>query len=196
MSCKTYLGYVIITHTIAPRIRLLFCNRRRYYINSLRSEIRAIELRMLLLEFVSFQGIGRIKHFFCLEVLDHIGSYYLLIFQGFVQSLSYHGLSLVLISRRSKFGSPKHGIDDNGFVSNFVETEMMVVLNSFLFSHVQVKGNVPAFWTVEGNSVKLTRSLELTNTAFFKHINYLQSKYERVFCLNLLSEYKSNEQVF
>ncbi len=61
--------------------------------------------------------------------------------------------NLVLISRRrfemagTRFNA--RGIDEEGNVANFVETEMIVEYPSenLIFSHVQVRGSIPLFWS-------------------------------------------------
>jgi len=56
-----------------------------------------------------------------------------------------------LISRRMWHGAGTRynarGINDQGYVANFCETEqIMVVGGRFLISHVQIRGSVPVFW--------------------------------------------------
>ncbi|KAI8913612.1 SacI homology domain-containing protein [Gorgonomyces haynaldii] len=55
-----------------------------------------------------------------------------------------------LISRRSRFrsGARYHsrGVDQAGEVSNFVETEQLVLTNTIFTSHVQTRGSIPLFW--------------------------------------------------
>ncbi len=61
--------------------------------------------------------------------------------------------NLVLISRRrfemagTRFNA--RGVDEDGNTANFVETEMIVEYpgNSLVYSHVQVRGSVPVFWS-------------------------------------------------
>ena len=59
-------------------------------------------------------------------------------------------VQLVLISRRGwkRVGTRYHsrGIDDNGQVSNFVETEQIVIAGASKTSYVQVRGSIPLFW--------------------------------------------------
>jgi hypothetical protein len=38
------------------------------------------------------------------------------------------------------------GIDSNGNVSNFAETEQLLVANDMTYSHIQIRGSVPLFW--------------------------------------------------
>lgn len=112
--------------------------------------------------------------------------------------------TLTLISRLSckragtRFNA--RGIDDEGNVANFVETETVFYMPSGLcFSYVQVRGSVPVFWEqtaglIPGQQkIQITRSLEATQPAFDKHFEDLEYKYGVVHVLNLLSETKPGE---
>jgi hypothetical protein len=60
--------------------------------------------------------------------------------------------SLVFISRRSRFRQgcrfTKRGIDDNGHVANFVETEQILVFpTGRITSYVQIRGSIPVPWS-------------------------------------------------
>jgi hypothetical protein len=72
-----------------------------------------------------------------------------------------------------------------------------VFYNKYCFSHVQIRGSVPAFWQQRGYTAqaKITRNLELTNPAFIKHIDDLTKDYSRILCVNLMAKGKSQEQM-
>ena len=38
------------------------------------------------------------------------------------------------------------GVDDDGHVANFVETEQLVTIDKSCTSFVQIRGSVPLFW--------------------------------------------------
>lgn len=38
------------------------------------------------------------------------------------------------------------GVDDEGHVANFVETEQLVTMDTSTTSFVQIRGSVPLFW--------------------------------------------------
>lgn len=112
--------------------------------------------------------------------------------------------SLTVLSRLScrragtRFNS--RGIDDDGNVANFVETETLLWHPSGLcFSYVQIRGSVPIFWEqatglLPGQQkIQLTRSPEATQPAFDKHFEALELEYGTVHILNLLSELKPGE---
>ena len=112
--------------------------------------------------------------------------------------------TLTLISRLScrragtRFNS--RGIDDDGNVANFVETETILFHPSGLcFSYAQIRGSVPVFWEqatglLPGQQkIQVTRSPEATQPAFDKHFESLEVDYGTVHILNLLSESKPGE---
>ncbi|KAI5783531.1 Endonuclease/exonuclease/phosphatase [Geopyxis carbonaria] len=147
------------------------------------------------------------------------------VIRGFVESLTIQrpisrndsrgrivGLpgSLTLISRLScrragtRFNS--RGIDDDGHVANFVETETIIWSTEKLpntkaigFSYCQIRGSIPIFWEQQTGllpnqqKIHITRSREATQPAFEKHMEGLVLKYGAAHILNLLSETKTGE---
>ncbi|EMR62059.1 putative synaptojanin 2 protein [Eutypa lata UCREL1] len=111
---------------------------------------------------------------------------------------------LTVISRLSckragtRFNS--RGIDDDGNVANFVETETIYWSPSgVLFSYAQVRGSVPVFWEqtaglIPGQQkISITRSADGTQPAFDKHFEELEQSYGAVHIVNLLSATKPGE---
>ena len=45
------------------------------------------------------------------------------------------------------------GVNDDGHVANFVETEQLISLESSCSSFVQIRGSVPLFWEQPGVNV-------------------------------------------
>ncbi|KAB8202267.1 SacI homology domain-containing protein [Aspergillus parasiticus] len=112
--------------------------------------------------------------------------------------------TLTIISRQSsrragtRFNS--RGIDDDGHVANFVETETILwIPPNTTFSYVQVRGSVPIFWEqatgfLPGQQkIEITRSSEATQHAFNKHLGNLELEYGAIHVVNLLSKLKSGE---
>lgn len=112
--------------------------------------------------------------------------------------------SLTLISRLScrragtRFNA--RGIDDDGNVANFVESETVLYHpSSMSFSYTQCRGSVPLFWEqtpglLPGQQkIQITRSPEATQPAFDRHFDSLETDYGSVHILNLLSESKPGE---
>ncbi|KAI1862869.1 hypothetical protein JX265_008915 [Neoarthrinium moseri] len=111
---------------------------------------------------------------------------------------------LTVISRLSckragtRFNS--RGIDDDGHVANFVETETIYWSPSgVLFSYAQVRGSVPVFWEQSAGlipgqqKITITRSADGTQPAFNKHFEELEQSYGAVHIVNLLSASKPGE---
>jgi inositol-1,4,5-trisphosphate 5-phosphatase len=112
--------------------------------------------------------------------------------------------SMTLISRLSckragtRFNS--RGIDDDGNVANFVESETIYWAPSgACFSYVQIRGSVPIFWEQQAGllpgqqKITITRSPEATQPAFDKHFDNLELSYGTTHVVNLLSNEKQNE---
>lgn len=105
-----------------------------------------------------------------------------------------------LSSRRAGTRFNSRGIDDDGNVANFVETEVIFWSPpGITFSYVQVRGSVPIFWEQTAGflpgqqKIEVTRSNEATWHAFNKHFESLQLEYGAVHVVNLLSKLKSGE---
>ncbi|KAL8872853.1 MAG: hypothetical protein Q9174_001584 [Haloplaca sp. 1 TL-2023] len=112
--------------------------------------------------------------------------------------------NLTVISRLScrragtRFNS--RGIDDDGFVANFVESETVLWHPSGLcFSYAQVRGSIPIFWEQttgllpNQQKIQIIRSPEATQPAFDRHFERLELSYGTVHVLNLMSAHKPGE---
>ncbi|KAL8952292.1 MAG: hypothetical protein Q9222_001781 [Ikaeria aurantiellina] len=117
---------------------------------------------------------------------------------------SNHPSNLTVLSRLScrragtRFNS--RGIDDDGYVANFVESETVLWHPSGLcFSYAQIRGSVPVFWEQatgllpNQQKIQITRSPEATQPAFDKHFEHLELAYGTVHILNLMSATKVGE---
>ncbi|KAI9356202.1 SacI homology domain-containing protein [Zopfochytrium polystomum] len=120
--------------------------------------------------------------------------------QGFVGSadfsLNSEKAKIAIISRLScrhagtRFNA--RGIDDDGNVSNFVETEFIFQTQASVLSFVQIRGSVPVFWEQTGFQVTpkidIARGPESTAPAFRRHMEELQNRYSHVHIVNLLGQ--------
>jgi hypothetical protein len=111
-------------------------------------------------------------------------------------------INFYLISRRSVFHAGTRyltrGIDDDGHVANFVETEQLIKHGNHLMSFVQIRGSVPVFWQQTGMTAQteITRIPELTTPAYLKHLEEIQKDYfPLIFMINLMNFHKPNEQI-
>jgi hypothetical protein len=112
------------------------------------------------------------------------------------QEIQFH-----LISRRSvNHAGTRYltrGIDDDGHVANFCETEQILKYGNHILCFVQVRGSAPVFFQQTGMtaSTQITRSPELTTSAFLKHIEEIQKDYQMAYLINLMNVNKPNEQI-
>lgn len=88
------------------------------------------------------------------------------------------------------------GINDEGHVSNFVETELIVMSATSICSYLCVRGSVPTFWSQVGMNqpIRITRSVELSTKAFMKHAHQLSNTYGKISVVDLMSPGKPYEQ--
>lgn len=106
-----------------------------------------------------------------------------------------------LSSRRAGTRFNSRGVDDNGNVANFVETETIFHTPSsgLCFSYTQIRGSIPIFWESSSSlipgqqKIQITRSPEATQPAFDKHFSALERTYGAVHIVNLLSAFKPGE---
>ena len=150
------------------------------------------------------------------DALDH-SSFLTSVIRGYVGTMtvpqsanpirsvkSTYSATLTVISRLSsrragtRFNS--RGIDDNGNVANFVETETIFWSpTGICFSYVQVRGSIPIFWESSSSlipgqqKIQITRSPEATQLSFDRHFENLTRHYGAVHVVNLLSETKPGE---
>lgn len=105
-----------------------------------------------------------------------------------------------LSARRAGTRFNSRGVDDDGNVANFVETETIFWSSSGVcFSYIQVRGSIPVFWESSASlipgqqKVQISRSREATQPAFDKHFEALEHTYGAVHIVNLLSATKPGE---
>ncbi|KAJ7385551.1 Phosphatidylinositide phosphatase SAC2 [Desmophyllum pertusum] len=109
---------------------------------------------------------------------------------------------LVLISRRSVYRAGtryrRRGVDDNGDVANYVETEQFVYDNHIIctkthnVSFAQVRGSVPVYWSQPGYKYRppprLDRDEKETLLTFRKHFDHQLELYKTVAVINLVDQ--------
>ena len=66
------------------------------------------------------------------------------------------------------------GLNDEGNVANFVESEQILSIDGAIASFVQVRGLVPVFWDQPGiqtgtNRVRLSRGFHCSHSAFVRY---------------------------
>lgn len=137
------------------------------------------------------------------EKLDDEG-FLTTVIRGFAETLTSNidrmKVTMTVISRQSwkragtRFNS--RGIDDDSYVANFVETELILYSPKLLYSYNQIRGSIPIFWEQDtaliNPKVQITRSEEATQPIFEQHFKRLLNTYGAVNIVNLLST-KSQE---
>ncbi|KAI8808339.1 SacI homology domain-containing protein [Cladochytrium replicatum] len=129
-------------------------------------------------------------------------SWVLPIIQGYVSVTTSQiddiPFDFILISRRSRERAglryQRRGIDDEGAVANFVETEMRVVTKLFGNVHetsfVQIRGSIPLYWSQAASSLKPTPVVERSDEDNFaivkKHFELLKINYNHTLVVNLV----------
>ena len=106
-----------------------------------------------------------------------------------------------LSARRAGTRFNSRGIDDDGNVANFVETETVFWSPAGVcFSYVQIRGSVPVFWESSSSlipgqqKIHITRPPEATQPAFDKHFEGLELAYGGIHVVNLLNDDKPGEK--
>lgn len=141
---------------------------------------------------------------------EPLSEYITPIIQGFVEiqrcKLEDIEFDFILISRRCRERSglryQRRGIDERGNVANFVETEMIVVLDvlgdEHVVSYVQTRGSIPLFWKQSSTNFKpipkLERTLDENIAAFKSHFNEQRAIYNNQLIVNLV-ELKGKEAI-
>lgn len=103
-----------------------------------------------------------------------------------------------LSCRRAGTRFNARGIDDDGNVANFSETETVFITDNLCYSYVQCRGSVPLFWEQQvglpgQQKISILGSPEASQFAFNKHFQKLSINYGDVVVVNLLSDEKLPE---
>ncbi|GAA5945853.1 hypothetical protein JCM3775_001907 [Rhodotorula graminis] len=129
-------------------------------------------------------------------------SFMLGVMQGYYGARDVHvgaeKVTLSVISRRGwgRAGTrfKKRGIDGDGSVGNFAETETILETSSHIVSFVQLRGSVPLYWQERPRlvgAVKLDISQPLADLSlppFLRHMRWAVKTYGRVHALSFLSD--------
>lgn len=114
-------------------------------------------------------------------------------------------MTLTIISRISTENKENifdlQGIDKQGHVANFIESEVIFANEKYIFAYVQTSGNVPLSWEVSegqilhGKKIKLVEDPACFQVAFDKHFDALASKYGVVSVLNLVKPKSESQEI-
>ncbi len=134
--------------------------------------------------------------------LGHLDVFGKHIMQGSAKFESFevegNSFDFILISRRSKYRNglryEKRGIDELGYVANYVETiqKLSTTINKqkHIFKYTQVRGSVPLFWSQEKGMKPIPKLKEVPaieqQAALTVHLEKLKSIYHKVVLLSLV----------
>lgn len=118
-------------------------------------------------------------------------------------------LVMTIISRKEtgRLGTRfySRGIDRNGNVSNFVETETVIEVerndeSRRVFSHFQIRGSIPVYWTQQPSlnynpKIVIDNDHGKTEKAFKLHFNKLVRRYRKIQCVNLIDKQRSQKMI-
>ena len=120
-------------------------------------------------------------------------------FGTFTHEIDDATLYFTLISRRSQnhCGTRYNtrGINDDGHVANYCESEQIVIYKNNLLSFSQLRGSVPVFFQQIGlrAATDITRNRNLTIEAFSKHLAEMREDYPLIYFIDLLNQKKKGE---
>nr|KAF6456503.1 inositol polyphosphate-5-phosphatase F [Rousettus aegyptiacus] len=103
---------------------------------------------------------------------------------------------VALISRRSRHRAgmryKRRGVDKNGNVANYVETEQLVHVHNHTLSFIQTRGSVPVFWSQVGYRYnprpRLDKSEKETVAYFCAHFEEQLKIYKKQVIINLVDQ--------
>lgn len=103
-------------------------------------------------------------------------------------------VEVTLVTRRSVLNAGtrylKRGVDADGNVANFNETEQLLAVGGTLYLYLQIRGSVPAFWC-EVNNIKYRPQLYVAGglqEAADRHLGQLAARYGTTYLVNLVNQ--------
>uniref|UniRef100_A0A1A7XVF1 Inositol polyphosphate-5-phosphatase F n=1 Tax=Iconisemion striatum TaxID=60296 RepID=A0A1A7XVF1_9TELE len=104
--------------------------------------------------------------------------------------------TVALISRRSRHRAgmryKRRGVDADGHVANYVETEQLIHVHSHTLSFVQTRGSVPVFWSQAGYRYnprpRLEKGEKETKSYFAAHFEKQLKLYKKQVIINLVDQ--------
>uniref|UniRef100_A0A3B4A2I1 Inositol polyphosphate-5-phosphatase F n=1 Tax=Periophthalmus magnuspinnatus TaxID=409849 RepID=A0A3B4A2I1_9GOBI len=104
--------------------------------------------------------------------------------------------TVALISRRSRHRAgmryKRRGVDTEGHVANYVETEQLIHVHSHTLSFVQTRGSVPVFWSQAGYRYnprpRLEKGEKETMPYFASHFEEQLKLYKKQVIINLVDQ--------
>ena len=179
---KKNMNFYVNNNNVEEKLRRIYMtSKKKYFFNY-----------NLYKRFISNETKEPIDYTFIMPVIwGYVGM--------FDYEISFQKMQFILITRRSQnFAGTrynKRGINDDGNVANYCETEQILAGNDIMCSFSQLRGSAPVFFDQVGITAytDITRNKDLTKLAFEKHLKELNEDYPLINFINLLNQKKSGE---
>ena len=108
-------------------------------------------------------------------------------------------IQFILITRRSQnYAGTRYntrGINDDGNVANYCESEHIIIAKDMIYSFCQIRGSAPVFFDQLGitSYTDITRDKNFAKEAFNKHLKEINEDFKLIYFVNLLNQTKSSE---
>ncbi|PAV65221.1 hypothetical protein WR25_20741 isoform A [Diploscapter pachys] len=166
---------------------------QKYYSNCKESEEKFFWNQVILAELMEIKGNEERKRKWIIPIVQgHVSSGALEVDEEVPARMG-----ITLISRRSvhRAGARylRRGIDQQSYVANFVESELLINIFEHSLSFVQIRGSVPLFWSQKGYKFRppltIEKPLEESFPYFEKHMWKVAEEYGTpVVAVNLVSQ--------
>lgn len=94
----------------------------------------------------------------------------------------------------------RRGIDEDGNVANYVESEQILQFGDYQMAFTQIRGSVPVYWSQPGYKYrpppKLDRDEHETEIAFAKHFDSELERYKSICIINLVEQSGKEKIIF
>lgn len=147
------------------------------------------------------------------ETVKNIGifqddTWILPVVQGFIQVeqcvIDNECYMLALVSRRSRYRAgtryKRRGVNEDGHVANYVETEQILSFRQHQMAFTQIRGSVPVYWSQAGYKYRppprLDREEGEIQLAFEKHFDNELALYNSVCIINLVEQSGKEKVIF
>ena len=178
-----------------------FKNKNDYNNNNIEEKLRKIYMTSNKKYFFNYNLFKRFINNENKEPIDY--TFIIPVICGYIGMFDYEinnkQIQFLLITRRSQnFAGTRYntrGINDDGNVANYCESEHILIAGDNLCSFSQLRGSAPVFFDQIGLTAytDITRNKDLTKLAFSNHLKELNEDYHLIYFINLLNQKKSVE---
>ena len=194
-----------LTNSQQNQIKILYNMKNKNNINNLNNNIEEKIKRIFKTSYKKyFYNYNLYKRFLNNENKEPIDYTFITpIICGYVGMFEYQIndklIQFILITRRSQnFAGTRYntrGINDDGNVANYCESEHILIAGDTICSFSQLRGSAPVFFDQVGITAytDITRNKDLTKQAFKKHLQELNEDFKLIYFVNLLNQNKSVE---